>query len=109
MPYCPKCHAEYKDGRDECIDCGVPLIDEELEENDESDFVPLRTVPSRVYAQMLKESLENEGIPAIIKGEDAGEMLGTLGTATTLPIEIWVPADEIDRAEEVANAMMGKI
>jgi hypothetical protein len=111
MAYCPKCQAEYKDGRDECIDCGVPLVEamDELEETEDSGgFVPLRTLPSRMYAQMLKESLEKAGIPALIKGEDIGIMLGNFGTTSTVPVELWVPADEVDKAETIAAGMMGE-
>ena len=56
MPHCPKCGAEYADDRDECIDCGEPLVDEWPEDDETEDpkpqaqFVALRSYPSRVYA-----------------------------------------------------------
>ncbi|NIM97341.1 MAG: zinc ribbon domain-containing protein, partial [candidate division Zixibacteria bacterium] len=55
MPYCPKCSFEYKEGVGKCPDCGASLVDE-LEEEEPTqamEYVPLRTLPSRLYAQMV--------------------------------------------------------
>ena len=35
MPWCPNCKNEYREGITECADCGVELVDELPEEEDE--------------------------------------------------------------------------
>ena len=113
MPYCPNCKYEYKENIEECPDCGAKLVDE-LEELDQETeegikYVPFRTFPSRLYAEMLKEALENEGIPSIIKGDDVAIVLGSYSTTSPVEVSIWVPEEELDRAEQIADAMLDHI
>ena len=59
MSFCPKCRFEYKEGVKECPDCGAALVGELSEQNPSAapNFVPLKNLPSRLYAQMLQEAL----------------------------------------------------
>ncbi len=67
MPFCPNCKYEYNKDIKECPDCGAPLIDKLPEESfEDSEYVPLRSLPSRLYAEMLAEALKKEGIPSMI-------------------------------------------
>ena len=72
-------------------------------------YVPLRTLPSRLYAEMLKETLARNGIPSIIKGDDIGIMLGSYGTVSPALVFIWVPEEDKQKAEEIANEMLDHI
>ena len=114
MPFCPKCKYEYTDGHVECIDCGAMLIDE-LPLRDDSDlvsddarFVPFRTYPSNIHAEMVREALANEGITAVIKGSEvfgAGESrsMGARG------VVIWIPEDEQEEATRIADSILDPI
>ena len=82
MKMCPECSLELPDGIPQCPDCEIPMIDPDELYDDaepfplEQRYVLLRTYPTRLYATMLKEALQNEGIPSILQSEDVGVMLG---------------------------------
>jgi hypothetical protein len=113
MKICPECELELPDGIPTCPDCDCPMVDpEEMPEDAESEaaenrYVFLRSVPSRLYANMLKEALRNEGIPAILQSEDVGIMLGNYGTAAFLPVRVLVPACYRNRALRIATRIAG--
>ena len=113
MSFCPNCRFEYKPEIEACPDCGAFLVPElpelEKEEVENIKYVPLRKVPTRLYAQMLQETLESQNIPCIIKGEDIGIFLGALGTASVLPVTIWVPEELKEKAEDIAHQILGEI
>jgi hypothetical protein len=115
MAYCPNCKYEYKDNIEECPDCGAKLVDKLEEETLESiKYVPFRTLPSRLYAEMLKEALENEGIPSIIKEDVIGGIpyaitLGSYGTTSPTGATVWVQEKNLERAEQIADQMLDHI
>jgi hypothetical protein len=108
MPICPICKFEYDYGQTECIDCGVALVDELPDEPDVEQegikFVPFRSYPSRLYAEMVKEALANEGIPSIIKTDQAYSF-AEMGTSSTVSVVLWVADDSQELAETVADQM----
>ena len=114
MPFCPSCKYEYEPGVTRCPDCGKKLIAKlpkrETVKEKAVKLVLLRSLPSRLYAEMVKEYLEKEGIYSIIQSEDVG-ILGTGGYITN-PIgrtSIWVPEDKVKRCNEVADQMLDHI
>jgi hypothetical protein len=111
MPFCPNCRCEYKEGVKECPDCGTRLVDQLPEEKlpESPNFVPLRNLPSRMYAQMLKEALENEGIASMIKGDEGIPLRTTTIHIPVSKITIWVPEKDLERAEEIADQMLDHI
>ena len=111
MPFCPNCRFEYKEGLTECPDCGARLVEKlPAEKPPESpNFVPLRNLPSRMYAQMLKEALENEGIASMIKGDEGIPFRTTTIHIPVSKITIWVPGKDLEKAEEIADQMLDHI
>lgn len=110
MPHCPNCRYEYIEDIKECPDCGAPLVEKMMEEFPEGiDYVPLKSLPSRLYAEMVQEALKKEGIPSIIKGDDVGIMLGSYSTTSPVEITIWVPKEQVERSEEIADQMLDHI
>ena len=115
MRICPECSLELPDGIPRCPDCDVAMIDPEemLEdfepESREQRYVLLRSVPTRLYASMLREALGNEGIPSILQSEDVGIMLGNYGTAPFFPVRVLVPACYRSRASRIATRVSGEI
>jgi len=111
VPYCPKCGFEYQPGIEKCPDCDETLVDELPEEKPSEgiDYVPLRTLPSRLYAEMLREALEKEGIPSFIKSDDVAITFPSHGTTSAVPVTLWVPKDKAERCEEIADQMLDHI
>lgn len=110
MPYCPNCKYEYKDNIEECPNCGAKLVDELEKENLENiKYVLFRSLPSRLYAEMLQEALKNEGIPSIIKGDDVAITLGSYSTTSPVEVTIWVPEEDLEETEEIADQMFDHI
>ncbi|KPL05467.1 MAG: hypothetical protein AMJ73_00720 [candidate division Zixibacteria bacterium SM1_73] len=110
MPYCPNCKYEYKDKIKECPDCGVKLVDELAKETLENvKYVRFRSLPSRLYAEMLQEALRKEGIPSIIKGDDVAITLGSYSTTSPVEVTIWVPEQDLERCEKMADEMFDHI
>jgi len=111
MPFCPHCRFEYQEGRKRCPDCGAVLVDKLREEETPQgiNYVPLRSLPSRLYAEMLQEALEKEGIPSLIKSDDIAITFPSHGTTSAVPVTIWVPAEHFKRSEEIADQMLDHI
>ncbi|MDH4222012.1 MAG: DUF2007 domain-containing protein [candidate division Zixibacteria bacterium] len=110
MPYCPKCKAEFEPGIERCSDCDLPLVNKLSEDSyKEVKYKFLRNLPSRLYAEMLKESLQNQGIHALIKGDDIGIMLGSYSTTSPVEISLWVPEDDWEKADRLADEMLNHI
>lgn len=110
--YCPRCNTEYAEGREECQECGTSL---ELHPPKEEDlrldganrrFVPLRKNLSQLYAEMLREALDNEGIPALVKISGIGAAYFGLQYTTApnpaAPTAVLVPEDTLEDAEQIA-------
>jgi hypothetical protein len=127
MPFCPKCRYEYKPEIWECPDCGVRLV-EKLEEKESSEnrekstdgktniesteslkFVPLRDIPSRIQADMLRGLLENAGIPSQIRGLTSQGYIMTYFSSPLGGVTLWVPEKDLVRAKEIADQMLDQI
>jgi len=72
-------------------------------------YIPFRSYPSRLYAEMLKKALEKEGIPSLIKSDDIGIMLGSYSTISPVEVMVWVPEKDFKRCEEIADEMLDHI
>jgi hypothetical protein len=75
MRYCPTCLAEYRDDVPACTDCGVPLVDVEKFQQistarmreDAEQFVPVKTVEDQFSGEVIRDALEKEGIPVLVR------------------------------------------
>ena len=112
MPFCPKCRCEYVPGHAECVDCGVPLIDQlppathAVGDLDNIRFVALRSYPTRMYAEMVQEALANEGIPSVIRGTELFGTVTGLGTAVAPKMILCVPEGEEENAAQIADGIV---
>lgn len=72
--YCPKCHAEYREGFTECSDCRVPLVAQKPQRPGYSDleWVTVLEGDDPVIIGSAKELLEHAGIPLYVHGDETG-------------------------------------
>lgn len=113
MPFCPRCKTEYIEGVGECSDCNVPLV-EELpeaipEDEDRGNFALLHTFPSIVYAEMVRETLENRGIPCLMKSDMLTSAYGSKGGGVFSRVRIYVPEERLKECDEIMNQMLDHI
>jgi hypothetical protein len=107
MPFCPLCKAEYSAGTKRCPDCECDLVEElpedaDLEELDEEapeGLVLLYTTRNKVYAEFLRETLENSNIPCYMRssGSFFEEGLGYV-TKRRGGYKIYVPEDKYEES-----------
>jgi hypothetical protein len=118
MPFCPLCKSEYSPGTKRCPDCEVDLI-EELPEDAESDdsvedlpenLVFLYNTRNKVYAEFLKETLENSGIPCYLKtsGSFLEEGLGYV-TKNKGGYKIYVPEDKYEESKAIKEQTVSNL
>ncbi len=67
-------------------------------------FITLRHVGDPVEAEMLRDLLEQEGIPATVQGTNHSALLGGLGAAA-LRVPLQVPERDAERAREILSAL----
>lgn len=86
----------------------MPLIDElpadpDIEiADDDARFTPFRNYPSRLHAEIVREALANEGIPSIIKSDEAFGF-AEMGTSSTASVTLWVAEDAHELAAQIAD------
>jgi len=115
MPYCPRCKYEYTGGETECVDCGVPLVDElpvdsnGADRGDGSRYVAFRTYGNQVHAEMVREALANEGISAVVKGDEIYGAATGLSAGGVTKVVLWIPEDEAEYAARIADSILDPI
>jgi hypothetical protein len=107
MPFCPLCKSEYGSGTKRCPDCEVDLVEELPEEAEMEDsegelpenLILLYSTRNKVYAEFLKETLENSDIPCYMKtsGSFLEEGLGYV-TKKRGGYKIYVPEDRYEES-----------
>lgn len=111
MPFCPNCEYEYTAGIATCPDCGADLV-EKLSDDvpGEIDWVKLHPLPGTIYAEMVKEVLDQQGIPNIIRKTFMSSAIGATGSDLGgLETVLLVPKERVDEAESILHQMMDHI
>ena len=108
MPFCPNCKYEYVEGVTACPECGAELQPgAPPEEEPGMDYVRLTTLPDPSAALVIKASLAEAGIPAIIQtyGPISGELAGVADNITEDYANVLVPEDCLAEAQRILEAM----
>jgi hypothetical protein len=113
MPYCPECGYEYREGVRTCPDCGQKLQDEAPQPSPPSPNVKFKALPSlpgRVYAEMLKGVLDQEGIPCYIHADGFSNATGVTGTGpVSKGVKVYVPEDRYEECLRFQHGMLDHI
>lgn len=110
MPFCPKCQAEYLEGKSRCPDCDTELVDvlppqEELNDVD-SVTVLLYQTNDIAVVRLLEESLRSKGIHCVVKSS-MGTYSGLLTVDQVMKgLKIYVNETALERAVEIAEIVI---
>ena len=121
MPFCPSCEYEYEYGIGECPDCGARLVEklppekevEEVEGVEDIEWVQLARINSKATAEMLKEALENAGIPVVMRsGAGYFGETGQLGPSSYAPVgggySFFVDGRKLQEADAIGDGIVGE-
>ncbi len=109
MKYCHSCRYEFRDEIEECPDCGVPLKDTPpvSDEYKEVEWVVLRQLPNPVYAEMVKEVLDNAEIPNYLSFDFMSSAFILRGVSLVGESgKLFVPKDFKAEAEELVEPLV---
>jgi len=112
MKYCPKCGAEFFDAIESCAECNEPLINEQewkkiiddREMEDQEVFVKVKTVENEFEADIIRDALEKEDIPVLVRSFHDTSFDGIF-----IPQKGWgiilVPEEHREKAKNVIEAV----
>jgi len=113
MPYCPKCFTEYVEGTRTCDDCGASLLPGSppeappprppSEASDNSKLVTVRVFignTALVDVDLARNILQSQGIPSLVSGEYAAELL------PVLEIPLLVREEDAERAAAILRGYL---
>ena len=111
MPFCPKCGYEYVEGVQRCPDCDEVLVDQPPGEDpgEKPQLVKLHIFPGEIYADMVGEVLEREGIPYLVQKEAVFSTTVVQGTTEGRGVTLYVNEEDFERADGIMNQMMDHI
>ncbi len=73
-------------------------------------FVPLPDLPGRVYAEMVREVLEQNGIPSYIRSDGVSDGYGVVGTGPiSKGFQLFVPESAVEFCLQIRNEMLNHI
>lgn len=112
MKFCPNCETEYIDSIEYCADCNARLVGElemriimaERTRELQEVFVKVETVENQFEADVLKNALEKEQIPVMVRS-----FHDTAYDGIYIPQKGWgivlVPEEHKARAQEIIAAL----
>ena len=78
--------------------------------NRNEKFVPLPDLPGRVYAEMVREVLEQNGIPSYIRSDGVSDGYGVVGTGPiSKGFQLFVPESAVEFCLQIRNEMLDHI
>lgn len=107
MPTCPECQCEFDDGIEICPNCNVALVAEDDDKADEDlpaeGLVVIETTTDDVRVGLLRELLEEGGIPCFLSNELAPTRTDIAETKVLVPREMVGDARGLVRDYDVSE------
>lgn len=105
MAFCPDCEAEYRTDVTVCPDCGIELVPEltpgnRVHDVSEAEPVRLQSFSNSAEAEMVRETLEKNGIRAFVEG---GEF-AVIPSSFSQEVVVMVDERDLTRAVEIYEA-----
>lgn len=112
MKYCPSCGTEYYDAVASCSECRSQLVNEHTwkkildkkEKQNKDFFVTVKTVESQFEADVIKDALQKDNIPVLIKS-----FTDTSFNGLFIPQKGWgsvlVPEEDREKASFIIKAL----
>lgn len=105
MAFCPNCEAEYRAEVTVCPDCEVELVPELTPENrvhdiSEGEPVRLQSFSNSAEAEMVRETLERNGIRVFVEG---GEF-AVIPSSFSQEVVVMVDERDLPRAIDIYEA-----
>ena len=102
--FCPDCKTELEEGATSCHVCGWEM--------DETDWIMLGVIKNKFSADLAKETLSSQGIPAVVFSKsgffgDAGLPLYSFFKKGEALYEISVPVVYTEEAVEILDMTIG--
>ncbi len=116
--FCPNCRYEYQETVTVCPDCNEKLVKELSEPEEDTgvvhkDWIQLARLTSHEYAEMIREALHTNEIPAVIlSGGGYFGQTGQMGPGSARPIgggfSLLVPREFVMQADQIAGSILGE-
>lgn len=108
---CPKCGEEYREGFFVCADCGVDIVEVDLDQADQRENLVhesralLKTTADEMEAGLVYGLLDSAGIPVYKGYPEAGSYVKAIMGNTIFGVNIYVPESCLEEAEELLEMM----
>ena len=112
MKFCPRCGSEYHDDIVSCTDCDSSLVGpaewdaicRKREHEAAEEFVTVKTVADQFAADVVRQALEQEGLPVLVRS-----FTDTSFDGIFVPQKGWgmilVPREFLSRATEIIASL----
>jgi len=112
MKFCTKCSTEYLDHIVTCADCGGALVEQAewdavcraRRQETAEEFVPVQTLHDSFAADVMRDALEKEGIPVLVRS-----FADTSFDGIYIPQKGWglllVPKEFCGRAQQIISSI----
>jgi hypothetical protein len=105
MAYCPNCEAEYKAEITVCPDCEIELVpeltaDNKVHDTSEGEPVRFQSFSNSAEAEMVRETLNQNGIRAFVEGGD----FAVIPSSFSQEVVVMVDERDLTHAIEIYEA-----
>ena len=111
MQRCPDCQKEYYNGSNACANCEGAAAKNLAEQPTDTtktfvEPVLLCSITDDINAKILVATLEDSGIPVILKRRGLGGYLSIYMAVNAFGLDIYVPSDKLKNAQEIFSSFM---